>query len=60
MDFFLCVVVIVGMSLLYDGYTKKKNTEVKLKELELEKRKIDLELKKKVQEHDLIEKKFEK
>ncbi|RKQ30497.1 hypothetical protein [Oceanobacillus halophilus] len=42
--FYVTVIIIVGFSLLYYGYDKKKSYELKLKEIELEKRKLDLEL----------------
>ncbi|MCA1064379.1 hypothetical protein QTG56_22435 (plasmid) [Rossellomorea sp. AcN35-11] len=44
MNFFVLVVVVIGFSLIYYGYEKKKDYEVKLRELDIQEKKIDLEI----------------
>ncbi len=46
LDFWLFITIIVGFSLLYYGYDKKKSYELKTKKIELEHKKLDLEMKK--------------
>ncbi len=45
MDLFFYIVLIVGFSLLYYGYVKKKDTDLKIKQIALEEKKIELEIK---------------
>ena len=46
MDFLFYITLIVGFSLIYYGYIKKKDNDFKKKELELEEKKVELEMKK--------------
>ncbi|MDV2883670.1 hypothetical protein RYX45_00655 [Alkalihalophilus pseudofirmus] len=45
-DMYLFIIVIIALSLIYNGYKRKKNYDIKRLELELEHKKIDLETKK--------------
>ena len=45
MDLFFYIVLIVAFSLLYYGYVKKKDTDLKIKQIALEEKKIELEIK---------------
>lgn len=46
MDLWFYITIIVGFSLIYYGYDKKKSYELRAKEIELEQKKIDLEMEK--------------
>ncbi|MGY0691270.1 hypothetical protein ACW2QC_00590 [Virgibacillus sp. FSP13] len=46
MSLWFYITVIVGFSLIYYGYDKKKNYELRIAEMELEQKKLDLEMKK--------------
>jgi len=46
LDFLFYITLIVGFSLIYYGYIKKKDNDFKKKELELEEKKVELEMKK--------------
>lgn len=46
MDTFFYITVITAFSLIYYGYIKKKDTDLKVKELELVEKKVELELEK--------------
>lgn len=41
MDLFFYILLIVAVSLVYYGYVKKKDTDLKIKEIELEEKKIE-------------------
>ena len=40
------ITIIVGMSLLYYAYDKKKSYDIKEKQIELEQKRVELEMKK--------------
>ncbi|WP_175384321.1 hypothetical protein [Bacillus sp. FJAT-27225] len=44
MDLWFYITIIVGLSLLYYGYENKKKYDIKLKQIELEEKKLDLEM----------------
>ncbi|WP_106496098.1 hypothetical protein [Lentibacillus sp. Marseille-P4043] len=46
MSLWFYVTIIVGFSLIYYGYDKKKSYEFKIAEIELEQKRLDLEMKK--------------
>ena len=46
LDFAFYVMIVIGFSLIYYGYVKKKDVELKKKHIELEEKKIELEMKK--------------
>ncbi|SFF56913.1 hypothetical protein SAMN05216353_10213 [Halobacillus alkaliphilus] len=46
MNLFFYITIIVGFSLIYYGYVKKIDNDLKEKELEFEEKKIELEIKK--------------
>lgn len=46
LSFWFYITIIIGFSLIYYGYDKKKSYELKGKEIELEQKKVDLEIKK--------------
>ncbi|MBH0229770.1 hypothetical protein LCL89_02210 [Halobacillus yeomjeoni] len=44
MDFFFYITIIVALSFIYGAYEKKKNHDLRKKEIELEHRKLDLQM----------------
>ncbi|WP_193751446.1 hypothetical protein [Bacillus coahuilensis] len=54
MDIFLFVIIIVGISLIYAAYEKKKGIELKMKKMELETKKIELEIARMKQQDERI------
>ncbi|MFG6149280.1 hypothetical protein [Halobacillus sp. B23F22_1] len=43
MDLFFYITIIVALALTYNGYIKKKSSEVQTKEIELEHQKLEVE-----------------